>query len=105
MKLRITLAIAAGAIWLFCFAPAYAQGLTEYLGTTGQSAAGQNPARSLGSALGNQLRGAGQAIDSGNNAPSYDSNSEDQGQALDSSGNSGPPTGPSGGSEDNYDDN
>jgi hypothetical protein len=103
MKLQIAIALAAGAIWLFSFAPAYAQGTTEYLGTTGQSAAGQNPAQSLGSAIGNQFRGAGQAIDSGNNAPSYDSNSEDQGQTPDSGESSGPPTGPSGGSEDNYD--
>jgi hypothetical protein len=101
MKAPSALAMAAGVIWLLFLAPAQAQDTTEYMGTTSQSA-GQSQGRSLGSAIANQLRGAGQTIGSGDTAPSYDSNSADQGQAVDSDQGSAP-TGPTGGSEDNYD--
>jgi hypothetical protein len=78
-------AILAVAIWMFSFAPAYAQGMTEYLGTTGQS----QGLSSIGSAIGNQFHGAGHVIDSGNTTQTYDSNSEDQSQMVDSARSSG----------------
>jgi hypothetical protein len=88
MKRQIEFAIAAGAICLFCLAPAYAQDTTEYLGTTGQSAGQMPQVQSLGSSISNQLNGEGQAVDQGNPTPSYDSNGQDPGQTLDSGGSS-----------------
>jgi hypothetical protein len=95
MNTRIALAISAGAIWLLSSAPARAQATTEYLGTTGQSA-GQEMGQSLGSAIGNQFNQQGQAVDSGDTTPSDDSNGQDQGQTLDSGGDSGTSQGPAG---------
>jgi hypothetical protein len=85
----IAIATLAGAIWMFSFAPAYAQATTEYLGTVGQSAGQGQPLGSLGSSIANSFHGAGQAIDSGNTNQSYGSNSEGQSQTLDSGGSSG----------------
>jgi hypothetical protein len=82
-------AIFAAAIWMFSLAPAYAQGMTEYLGTTGQSAGKSQGLSSVGSAIGNQFHGAGHAIDSGNTTQGYDSYSEDQSQMVDSGRSSG----------------
>jgi hypothetical protein len=44
---------------------------------------------SIGSAIGNQFHGAGRVIDSGNTTQTYDSNSEDQSQMVDSGRSSG----------------
>ena len=82
-------AMLAGVTWIFSFAPAYAQGMTEYLGTTGQSAGQSQGLSSIGSAIGNQFHGAGHVIDSGNTTQTYDSNSEDQSQMVDSGRSSG----------------
>ena len=77
-------AILALTIWMFSLAPAFAQGLTEYLGTTGKSAGQAQGLSSMGSAIGNQFHGTGKAIDSGNTTPSHDSDSEEQNQTVDS---------------------
>ena len=74
---KIAVVVSAGVIWMFSFAPAYAQGMTEYLGTTGQSAGQMAPAQSLGSAIAGQFHGAGQAIGSGN-TESYDVGTQGQ---------------------------
>ena len=74
---------------MFSFAPAYAQGMTEYLGTTGHSASQSQGLSSIGTAVGNQFRGAGHVTDSGKTTHTYDSSSEDQSQMVDRARSSG----------------